>query len=808
MASNCRLALGCGGIDIGWKKPYIVAVTPFSLTCRVRVHCGFVRFSFLMSVLLLSCVPTAGDSGGSEEAASGSLAPTDSKPNENTPKLDATEAARAYAAGRFDRALHGLEAYVEGKRSGDELPSRGAVLQLAALQREAGRPGRALELLEWYRAASYDDGEYGVAHQFARVSALSGRESWVAGDASEDRERLAEGNGDASAYRDRPQGMPERVWGELLLFEGRRARLAGEYGRAQELLVRADGRSRFVADVAMELGFVHRAREEHAEALAAFRRALRHDRGRTMLFLPVARTKLALNQDEAARARVEQAVRAMPWSSEARDLREELQEEMSEAERDERQVAEREHRREAEAHPAAYVAENREEMPMVRVGIGEEVESVSLKTGGAYRLTDRSGTVHRDGEAGELLHFLSGGDRVQVIAGAAAQDLDLSNESGSVSDGGVEIDSEGRILEGGVGALGVPDVLVLQYDEEDATSLVFDVSFGRGIFSAGAEDRSYRGALEFQPRGGRLTLVNELPLEEYLYSVVPSEMPASWPRGAVEAQAVAARSYTLANLGRFSRRGYDVSGDVRSAHYRGVTGEHPAAREAVDSTAGLVLEQAGEVLNAVYSANAAGYTEAGASVWGGADDHIAVADPKLESREAPLPLHELWDWILDSPESYSGSARFASSGAYRWRQWVTVDEIDERLGRPDIGRITAIVAVGRGISGRAEAVEVRGTEGTATIRGDAIRPRLGDLRSNLFVAEPWFESESESGGGEEPEAYPAGFVFDGAGWGHGVGMCQTGAAAMAADGYDVADIVGHYYPRADLTAIEDATHSK
>ncbi len=136
--------------------------------------------------------------------------------------------------------------------------------------------------------------------------------------------------------------------------------------------------------------------------------------------------------------------------------------------------------------------------------------------------------------------------------------------------------------------------LRLSYADPADTTILFDVQYGQGSFWAGNEDRLYRGAIELDPRAEGLTVVNLLSVEEYLYSVLPSEMPSHWPQACLQAQAVAARSYTLANLGRFAARGFDLLGSVASAAYRGAGAETPAVREAVDATRGLVLMAGGK----------------------------------------------------------------------------------------------------------------------------------------------------------------------------------------------------------------------
>lgn len=294
--------------------------------------------------------------------------------------------------------------------------------------------------------------------------------------------------------------------------------------------------------------------------------------------------------------------------------------------------------------------------------------------------------------------------------------------------------------------------------------------------------------MELAPHPEGLTLINVLPVEEYLYAVLPSEMPARWPAAALEAQAVAARSYTLANLGRFSSRGFDLQGDVRSAAYRGASGEAPATTAAVEATRGLVLLDGERPLSAFYSANCGGHSETTGVAWGFPSSLPATAD-LLEAQEVSAP-ESLARWLADRPAAYCSHPDYSSRSAYRWRLWVPRELIEARLDRGEaLGAVTALVPGARGSSGRVSEVRVLGTAGEHTLRWDAVRWSLGGLRSNLFTVEPYL--------GED--GLPLYFLFTGAGWGHGVGLCQSGAAGLAAAGLSREDILRHYYGEAVLS---------
>ncbi len=420
--------------------------------------------------------------------------------------------------------------------------------------------------------------------------------------------------------------------------------------------------------------------------------------------------------------------------------------------------------RKAEARPQDAAS-----LPVLRIGLCEKVQELYLKTGGSFFLAvaPQAGSTPETGVPPPAQTSPAG----QVL-------------SARWSDGQVELaDSSGQVL------LRSSGPVRLSYEDPADTTILFDVQYGQGTFWAGSEDRMYRGAIELAPRAEGLTVVNLLKIEEYLYSVLPSEMPSHWPQAALQAQAVAARSYTLANLGRFAARGFDLLGDVSSATYRGLGAETPAGRSAVDATRGLVLMQGGKPLPAYYSANCGGYTDTTESAWGFASSLPAVPDPLQPQRSARLDPEQLARWLSDRPPAYCSHPDYSARSAYRWKLRVSREEIERRLeAGSELGRILAIVPARRTLSGRASEVRVVGTSGQLTVHWDAVRWRLGGLRSNLFVVEP------ELGADGLPEY----FLFTGAGWGHGVGLCQSGAAGMAAVGWSADEILRHYYGGATL----------
>ncbi len=569
-------------------------------------------------------------------------------------------------------------------------------------------------------------------------------------------------------------------------------------------------------------GLIARNRRDWTATIEHLTRALRQDGNLTPALQPLAEARYSRGETQQAWDLIARAAIAMPWNEEVRDLHRRW-----EAERPDlvaaRQAAAERRRVVAEPPVVAVAPVEREAIPRVRVGLAEGLTSIYLKTGGPFRVVtvpDDLAYYGSDDRLEILQEVLSSapvarGERGMVLKVETGTGGDLVIRAVDESDTGDS--STGSVLARGTG----PFRLV--YENPRDTSIVFDLAYGHGQFSAGREDRSYRGDMEFvlglaPGPVDRFTLINDVNVEEYLYSVVPSEMPASWPDTALQAQAVAARSYTLHRRTRFHPRGFDLLGSVTSAYYSGVTGEHSRTTRAVDATRGLVLRDGRGTLDAVYSANNAGYTESSESVWGFATSLVAVADPHLPPLDGYRSPAEVYRWILDRPESYSWNRDYASAGAYRWSLIVAREDIERRLAAAglSVGSVRRVVPGARGITGRVETVRVEGTDGEAVVNRDAIRSRLGGLRSNLFVVSPRYAADGDhpsadsaylSAGGDADgdvdaadtsnptKRLPAHFYFEGAGWGHGVGMCQTGAAGMAAEGFSVEEILAHYYPR-------------
>ncbi len=279
-------------------------------------------------------------------------------------------------------------------------------------------------------------------------------------------------------------------------------------------------------------------------------------------------------------------------------------------------------------------------------------------------------------------------------------------------------------------------------------------------------DRWYRGRTLVVPTAGGITAVNYVDLEQYLYSVVGAEMPASWSSEALKAQAVAARSYALYHRQNDANSVFDVGDTTSWQVYGGLAKEAPSTRAAVDATKGQVLTYRGQIINAVFHSCAGGYTENVEDVW---------SSPLPYLRGVPSPDR-------DFPECQWPAVAFTSS------------ELSDQLGYE--GTITSI-EVQRHPHGRVISVIVDGSDGVMTIEGDDVRDQLG-LKSTLFTVTPELNRVASAGN----VATSGQFQFSGSGNGHGIGLSQYGAYRLAQQNWNYQQILLHYYTNVALAKIQ------
>jgi stage II sporulation protein D len=284
-----------------------------------------------------------------------------------------------------------------------------------------------------------------------------------------------------------------------------------------------------------------------------------------------------------------------------------------------------------------------------------------------------------------------------------------------------------------------------------------------GIEPPGCKARSYRGTIEISVRDGHLALIDRIPLEDYLRGVLPSEIPSSFSREALRAQAIAARTYAITSGPKHGAEGFDLCDGSHCQVYLGVSEERPATDAAVRDTAGLVLTYDHKLIQAVYCDSCGGRTAGNEAAWRGSN---------------PLP------YLRPVRDADEHGALCCDSPRNVWTRQIPQSKLAAALVRFGVAApITAIEPASADANGRPQEYMIHGSQGDVTIHAgvlrDSVNRALGatTLPSADFAAAPNGDS----------------FVFAGRGSGHGVGLCQWGANAMAKAGRTAAEILAHYY---------------
>ena len=373
-------------------------------------------------------------------------------------------------------------------------------------------------------------------------------------------------------------------------------------------------------------------------------------------------------------------------------------------------------------------------------------------------------------------------------------------------------------------------------EKPDSTFTLHGVSIGIGFHWERKEDETFAGSLRLIVEDDKVIAINTLPAEDYLTSVISSEMRATSSLELLKTHAIVSRSWLFSQIRRgctpgrgnsyfsFPRKEgehirwydreehtlFDVCADDHCQRYQGITrATNPAVREAVEATRGMVLVSAAELCDARFSKCCGGVTEEYASCWE-YKDMPYLTPTRDTAAEAPAPdltnEAEAERWIRSAPAAFchtndKNTLRQVlndydqeTNDFYRWKVEYTQAEIAalirEKRGE-DFGAIVDLVPVQRGASGRLVKLKIVGTAKTLVIGKELeIRRTLSatHLYSSAFVVDRK----------DICDGIPGRFVLTGAGWGHGVGMCQIGAAVMSEEGATYEKILHHYYKGAEL----------
>ncbi|MFW5979889.1 MAG: SpoIID/LytB domain-containing protein [Halanaerobiales bacterium] len=335
----------------------------------------------------------------------------------------------------------------------------------------------------------------------------------------------------------------------------------------------------------------------------------------------------------------------------------------------------------------------------------------------------------------------------------------------------------------------IEDDLEITTEKENGLIALYNVKYGQGYFWGGEEDRQYRGRINIKPNSANsFNVINNLSLTEYLLSVVPAEMPSFWPEEALKAQTVAARSYTLNNLGRHANKGYDLCANVHCAAYNGVESENIRTNRAVMETRGEVAKYDDEIIDAVFNSNSGGFVENSEEIWGNDHPHLVENHTmKEDDYQFPLSPTQLYKWLINKPSSYSLN-KYINENNYRWLKLTSIDYIKERY---NLSEIKNIIIRERSKGGTVQKIEIISKDKNLIIKGDNIRSALGGLRSSRFVMEKIYSNN------EIQEV-----LFYGGGFGHSVGLDQSAAAGLAESGNKYEDIIKYFYKDVKISELD------
>jgi stage II sporulation protein D len=369
--------------------------------------------------------------------------------------------------------------------------------------------------------------------------------------------------------------------------------------------------------------------------------------------------------------------------------------------------------------------------------------------------------------------------------------------------------------------------------QEGSAFSLFNVTIGNRFHWERTKDQTFQGDLILRPRKeGTIVAINEISLEDYLTSVISSEMSGDAPMEFLKTHAILSRSWLLAALDRKKKKNerstaanktatnhgevirwydredhnlFDVCADDHCQRYQGITTiVSEQAEKAVRETRGIVIIHQDEICDARYSKACGGITEDFDTAW----DDTRV--PYLKSTADAPVLHrpitteeEASAWILSNPEAYCGTKDerllekilpdfdLETKDFFRWRVETSRQELEEILREKsgfDFGSLREIIPLHRGPSGRISRLKIVGSKRSMVV-GKELEIRRWLSRSHLYSSAFIVRTERER------------FIFHGAGWGHGVGLCQIGAAVMATRGFSADEILNHYFREVEIKKI-------
>ncbi len=389
--------------------------------------------------------------------------------------------------------------------------------------------------------------------------------------------------------------------------------------------------------------------------------------------------------------------------------------------------------------------------------------------------------------------------------------------------------------------LACDEISMIPVDLDNCSFTLLDVTIGINFHWERKENQRFKGKLKFIMEQGAITAVNILPVEDYLTSVISSEMSATSSLELLKAHAVISRSWLLAQINKHpadkrptvdcdnmpdkdelikwydheDHTNFDVCADDHCQRYQGITRESTeSARLAVEATWGQVLTYNGNLCDARFSKCCGGVLEQFENCWEPIHHNYLKASRDAENENEFSDLtkeDEATRWIMSRPNSYCDTADNAilqqvlnkydqeTTDFYRWKVEYTQEQLSELIKERsgiDFGNIFDLQPLARGTSGRIYKLKIIGDKHVFTI-GKELEIRRTLSRSHLYSSAFVVTKHDIING------IPQKFILHGAGWGHGVGLCQIGAAVMGEKGFSYTRILQHYFKEAEITSFYD-----
>jgi stage II sporulation protein D len=270
-----------------------------------------------------------------------------------------------------------------------------------------------------------------------------------------------------------------------------------------------------------------------------------------------------------------------------------------------------------------------------------------------------------------------------------------------------------------------------------------------------ANSKPYRGYLTIIKSENKINIINVLPIEDYIKSVLPKETSANWNIEALKSQAVISRTYAIANLNKHSAQGFDICSTVHCQAYGGTSVEADSCNKAILETQCKILSYDGKFAHTVFHANCGGHTE----------------DPKY-----------IWNWKVTPPYLKGVKCGYCTAAPYtKWGKTLSESFIRKQLSDNNIGKIKSIIIKGKTSAGGAKKLKIIHSKGEITLNAYKFRLAVDawQIKSHAF---DFIKTDGDK------------FYFKGRGWGHKVGLCQWGAKGMAEKNKTYKEILAYFYP--------------